>query len=362
MILFRYLFREVAASTLSVAAVLLVIITSGRFVKYLAQSAQGDFPAELIFDLMIFRIPGFMELVLPLSLFIGILLAYGRMYMDSEMTVLRACGFSTRRLIIYTMAPATVIMLLVAALSLYISPMGLNKVQKLMTDAGNSRNLEGLLAAQFQVDNETGRVTYFESEGQGREQMKKVFMARNVEGKERELEVVVANNGFISRENDSHMVIMDRGYRYIGEPGEMDYTITQFAEMGQRVTDSAPQKENIKEDAKPTQLLLKSKRPMQRATLYWRFALIILVPIVALLALSFSRSTPRSGRYAAMFPAFMVYLIYLVALHSGREVVQDGSKFPSFALWWVHLPFLLFAWLRLKGGDYWQAWRRRRMA
>jgi lipopolysaccharide export system permease protein len=361
-ILFRYLFKEVAAATLTVAAVLLVIITSGRFVKYLAQSASGDFPADLIFNLMIFRLPSFMELVLPLSLFIGILLAYGRMYMDSEMTVMRACGFSTQRLVAYTLAPAAVIMLLVALLSLFISPLGLTQVDRLLTDAGNSRNIEGLLAAQFQVDKSSGRVTYFEREGKGRDEMQKVFMARKVEGKERELEIVVAEKGHINRQNDGRMVIMESGYRYIGEPGEMDYSITKFAEMGQLVTQSDAVKDNLKQDAKSTKALLKSKRPMERATFYWRFALIFLVPIVAILAVSFSRSSPRSGRYAAMFPAFMVYLVYLIALHSAREVVQDGSHFPSFALWWVHLPFLLFAWLRLKGSDYWQAWRRRKIA
>jgi lipopolysaccharide export system permease protein len=355
--------KEVAASTFAVAAVLLVIITSGRFVKYLAQSARGDFPADLIFNLMVFRLPSFMELILPLSLFIGILLAYGRMYMDSEMTVLRSCGFSTQRLIAYTMAPAAIITVLVLILSLFVSPMGINKVQRMLKDAGAARNVEGLLQAEFQIDKDSGRVTYFEKQGEGRAQMQHVFIARKVAGKERELEIVVSEQGHIRREDDSRMVVLDKGYRYIGEPGELDYSITQFDEMGQRVFDASPNSYNLKEDALSTQELLQNqKRKQYRATLYWRFALIILVPVVALLALSFSRTNPRRGRYAAMFPAFIVYLLYLVALNAARDFVEKGGSFPSFALWWVHIPFILLAWIMLKGAEYRQLWRHRRSA
>lgn len=353
--------REVALSTFAVASVLLVIITSGRFVKYLAQSAQGDFPAELIFNLMIFRLPSFLELILPLSLFIGILLAYGRMYMDSEMTVLRSCGFTTLRLIAYTLAPTAIVTVLVTILTLYISPMGINKVQRMLKEAEAASNIEGLLAAQFQIDKKSGRVTYFEEQGEGRAQMNNVFIARKVTGNERELEIVVAEQGHLQQNESGKSIVLDRGYRYIGEPGELDYSITQFDEMGQRIVDTSPATIKMKEDAVPTQELWENRnRKHYQSTLNWRIALIILVPVVAVLALSFSRTNPRRGRYAAMFPAFLVYLLYLVALNAAREYVGKGGTFPSFAYWWVHLPFMALAWIMLKGADYKQLWRHRR--
>jgi lipopolysaccharide export system permease protein len=280
--------------------------------------------------------------------------------MDSEMTVLRSCGFSTGRLVAYTLAPAAIITIVVMILSLFVSPMGINKVQRMIKDAGAARNVEGLLAAQFQVDKGSGRVTYFERQGEGRAQMQQVFIARKVPGKDRELEIVVAEQGHIERAEGSRMVIMDNGHRYIGEPGELDYSITQFSEMGQRVFDSAPGSYSLKEDAVSTAELLQNQQSKSyRATLYWRFALIVLVPVVAILALSFSRTNPRRGRYAAMFPAFIVYLLYLVALNAARDFVEKGNEFPSFALWWVHVPFMLLAWLMLKGADYRQLLRHR---
>ncbi|KZY70477.1 hypothetical protein A3738_24615 [Oleiphilus sp. HI0066] len=79
-------------SMLAVTFILLLIFMSGRFIKYLSQAAVGNISADILFLVMAFRLPGFLELILPLGLFMGILLAYGRMYMESEMTVLHACG------------------------------------------------------------------------------------------------------------------------------------------------------------------------------------------------------------------------------------------------------------------------------
>ena len=62
MIVFRYLSREVLLTLSAVSAVLLVIIMSGRFIKYLAQAASGALDPSVLFLIMGFRLPGFLQL------------------------------------------------------------------------------------------------------------------------------------------------------------------------------------------------------------------------------------------------------------------------------------------------------------
>ncbi len=56
-------------------------------------------------------------------------MAYGRLYLESEMVVLQATGMSQKRLAMYTLGPAVLTALLVGAMSLFLSPYGANQTE-----------------------------------------------------------------------------------------------------------------------------------------------------------------------------------------------------------------------------------------
>ena len=61
MIIFRYLAKEILISMTAVSGVLLLIIMSGRFIKYLVEAAAGRFSVEVLFQIMAYRLPGFLQ-------------------------------------------------------------------------------------------------------------------------------------------------------------------------------------------------------------------------------------------------------------------------------------------------------------
>ena len=123
-IIFRYLTRQILVNMLAVTGVLLMVFMSGRFIKYLAQAAAGYLSPDVLFTIMGYRLPGFLELILPLGLFIGILLAYGRMYLESEMVVLYACGVSERQILLQTMGASVLVAAVVASYEPLFLPLG----------------------------------------------------------------------------------------------------------------------------------------------------------------------------------------------------------------------------------------------
>ena len=133
MLIFRYLARDFLSSASAVTIVLLMIVMSGRFVKYLAEAAAGDMDAGILFALIGYRLPGFLELIIPLACFLGILLAYGRLYVQSEMTVMIACGMSQTKLTLYTLVPAFIVAILSSYLSLFATPDGARNVEALIS-------------------------------------------------------------------------------------------------------------------------------------------------------------------------------------------------------------------------------------
>lgn len=343
MLIFRYLARDLIGSTLAVCTVLLMVIVSGRFVKYLAQAAAGKLDPSVLLAVIGYRMPGFLELVLPLAFFLGVLLTYGRLYVQSEMSVMMACGMSQKRLVAYTMVPALLVAAVVAWLSLFVAPSGIHKAESLLTAQKQRGELDSLSARRFHPLHGGRAITYTESvDDQGL--MTDVFLAENnPEGKKHQLVLVVAASGHQENgegEKDSYLVL-NNGYRIQGTPGQADYRVTQFEEYGQRLKKSTARR-RAKVDAMPTSALRGSDVKAHQAAMHWRFSVPVLVLIVTLLAVPMSRTNPRRGRFAQLLPAVLLYVLYLVALNGVRGVIEDGKVEPL-AMWGVHLLFLLIA-------------------
>ena len=99
MIIFRYLFAETLKSQIAVLFILSLIFVSQQFVALLSKVMTGALPANLVMEMLLYTMPALGTLILPVSLFIGILFAHGRLYAESEMVILTACGYTPSRIL-----------------------------------------------------------------------------------------------------------------------------------------------------------------------------------------------------------------------------------------------------------------------
>jgi lipopolysaccharide export system permease protein len=362
MIILRYLSKEVLQTTFAVTSVLLVIIMSGRFVKYLAEAAAGKIDASVLFAVMFYRLPGFMELILPLGFFVSILLAYGRLYTDSEMTVLFSCGVSRKQLIQWTYIPAAMVTMIIASLSLWLTPLGLHEAEKILAQQQSRNDFETMQEARFQVSRNKSLVSYTEDISENREQLNAFFLASMNVKKDEALMTVrstVAEYKVLGGTDQRYLVLKD-GTRYEGRPGQANYRITEFEEFGQHVdTKGEIVVTNNKVNRLPTLDLMGSSLPDHQAALQWRLSSPLVVLIVTLLGVIFSHTNPRRGRYAMLFPAILLYLIYLVLLNSARGAVEEQRLSPLVGLWAVHGVFFVLAIALLFDKKQWLTWTQK---
>jgi lipopolysaccharide export system permease protein len=80
----RYLLREVAQTFVAVTVVLLMVLLSNQLARVLGQAAQGGFPASAVARLIGLTTLQQLPLLVPIGLFLGIVLALGRLYHESE--------------------------------------------------------------------------------------------------------------------------------------------------------------------------------------------------------------------------------------------------------------------------------------
>ena len=348
MILYRYLNRQILMTTLVVTTVLVMVLVSGRFIKYLADAAAGKIPAEALFLIMGLRLPEFLQMILPLSLFIAMMLVIGRLYSENEMTVVQACGVGQGRLVRGLMAPIVSAMMVVGLFSLYVTPFGDAEVARIFDEQDQRSALELLSPGRFHVrpEDRGQRATYAEGLDRKEGLLKGVFISELRQQGEELVEPVNvrARQGQVVEQGGQLFLKLEDGIQYRGVPGSAAFSELRFEEALLYIERPAAGNRQPKVRGLPTQVLLEREDVGARAELQWRVSLIMMVPMVMLAALPLGRVNPRQGRFLRFIPGLVGFLLYLGLLLVLRSQISDfqGQKLP---LWmhmgWVHVLVLL---------------------
>ena len=150
MIIFRYLLGEVFKSQLAVFIILMTIIISQRFVRILADASEGEIPGQLVMSIVALKLPQLAVIILPLSAFVGVLVAYGRVYADSEMTVLHATGVSEWYIVRITLLLSLLMAILAGSVTLYLSPWATEQEYRILEKADANAGLLSVVPGRFQ--------------------------------------------------------------------------------------------------------------------------------------------------------------------------------------------------------------------
>jgi lipopolysaccharide export system permease protein len=334
MIIARYLSKQVLLLTAALSFVLLFVAVLIRLLNYLGDATEGELDPGILFLLMSFRLPEFIQLILPLALLLGILLAYGRMYAENEMTVLIASGVGKLRLLVYTQISALVVLVLVGILVFILTPWGLLNSSVLLEQQKDLNEFDIMVPGVFQDISNGARTIYTESIDDN--QIRDVFMHESEQDR-----LTIAESATLQEDEDGRLVVFSQGTLSEGMAAGQEYSVTSFGEMAIRL----PQREInldvvLEEKALTTRELLNSSDPVYMAEWQWRISLLLLIPILSLLAVPLSRVNPRQGRFAKLVPAILLYIGYFGLLLASKDWVAQGILPGLIGLWWVHGVFL----------------------
>jgi len=342
-LIFRYLSKQILQVMAAVTLVLLVVALTSRFIQYLGDAVAGQLASDILLLLMFYRLPDFLLVILPLSLFLGIILAYGRMYADNEMVILFGGGLSQRRLLALTQAATAVVMVLMCLISLVLAPWGVRNSEQLKLNQQELTEIDLIAAGQFQRFGDGSRVTYAEriENGDAGRQLSNVFVAfsSDEEGNATQApRIVLAESARpqVDAESGARFLLLESVLQYEGEPGAANFRIGQFDSQAILLPEATEFEPVVEEATLPTATLLGSAELAHRAELQWRLSTILLIPVITLIAVPMSRVDPRQGRYSKLIPAALLFASYFVALQFCRDLVAEGELSPLLGLWWVH--------------------------
>ncbi len=389
--------QQVASTTALVLGFLVVMMLGGRLIRYFGIAAEGNLDISLLFTIIGYNLPYFLELILPLAFFIALMLVFGRLYVDQEMAVINASGVSRGRLA-RLMTPLILALFVgEAALSIVGKPWGVRSSenvwqQQALTSAFDlirpnqfisSGNYHLYVGSLSDDKKQLQDVILIQSEPDKKGSAAKINTAKNAamdvennidpEAAEQlnipELPTVLANNANISKDTitlakraeqvdtgNSGVTQLDlfQGRRYEIGAGSLKYNQVSFDRY--RITLTESSKEVITEDNIETQAIgplwqaatgsaqVGSNNAMRAAQgeLGYRLSLPWLMIIAPMLAVPLAQVRPRQGRWLRLFPSILLFVSCALGIISLKNAVGKGSV-SVWAYAWLILGFMALA-------------------
>jgi len=341
-IIVRYLIRETLKSQFAIFFVLFLVFLSQRFIRVLAEASDGDIPARMILSIVSLNMPAMGLLMLPLSLYIGILLTFGRLYAESEITVMNATGIGNKFLIRAALYLALITSGAAAFNAFWLAPWSQDKEAQLMEQLAAENSVDLLQKGQFQRTPDGSSVVFIENIEN--KKLHNVFVAQLAPKDSILPSVMFSNSGDVKELSDGRqMITMYDGIRYEGVPTRVDYMITKFDEYEGLIGQREVKPKGRDWEALPTSNLLSNPDRRAKAELQWRISLVICIPLLTMLVVPLSAVNPRQGRFAKMGPAILIYLAYFMAISATKSAIEDGSLATVIGMWPINAALLLAA-------------------
>ena len=347
MIIRRYLTRQLLTTTFAVTALLTLILMGGRVIKYFGMAAEGRLDVELLSAVLLYRLPGFLELIIPLGLFIAVLLVFGRLYIDNEISVMTSSGISRWQLVTFSMPSILLVTCCVAVFSFYLTPQGNFASEKLFNQQANRNTFDMVQAGQFQhIDN---NMLYARALSVDKTQLLDVTLhsekARPDGTVQHTLLYAKTARRFFDEKTALTYIELSDGYRYELTAGQLRYNQLQFQLYRMRLTLNVDEKEVSRLRSFSSTIVyqhLKAGDLLALGEWLWRCSMPLIAPIAALLALPLAKVNPRQGRYLKLLPAILLYISFVVFIGATRNSIEKGKLIPI-ALWAVHLSYFVLA-------------------
>lgn len=304
-VLDKLIVYELFKTLTSVLLVLVVIIVSRSFIRILDQAIAGAVSNDSLLSILGFKTIVTTAELFPPALFMTVLMVFGRMYRDQEMSAISSAGGGVITLYKSVLIIVLPIIMMVAGLSFYLAPWAESQVDLIMKQSEESADIRGITAGKFSQYRHGNLVFYVEQisdEGI----LHNVFLQnkdKNSTG------VITAQTATIEDLSDGRYIIFSKGEQVKGHPGALDYAIEKFDEYAVRV-DSKTAALKFNRHALPVNTLLSSDAISNKTEFLRRLSIPLGALLLCIIGVPLAQISPRGGVYGNMFMGFLIYFSY----------------------------------------------------
>lgn len=345
----RYISKEIIGPfflSLFVFTFVLLLDQIMKLVELVVSKGVGLIDIGMLF---IYILPSFLTLTIPMSFLLAVLLAFGRLSSDSEITAIKASGVS-----LYTMMiPVSVLSLLAYGMTFYLTlyalPWGNQSFRVKVFEIVMGRASAGIKERIFNDDFD-GIVLYADRLKDGGERMEGVMI---YDQRSKDGYAILAKEGGIVSDPKTMTVSIRLKNGEIHNAGEgFSYHKVAFSTYDLRINlkGSASKGQVSKGEREMTITELREKiketkgrggdyRPYE-IEVHKKFSIPFACIIFGLIGAPLGIQSRRSGRALGFSLSLGIFLVYYVALTGGESLGEKGVVAPFLAMWGANIVFL----------------------
>ncbi len=336
----RALLQELSLSSGASLVVLIAIALVTLFIRLLGEAARGELANEAVFAYLGFSLLHFLPVLLTVAIFVGAMLTLMRFWRDSEMAIWFSSGLSLNSWVKPMFAFALPMALILVLLTNTIIPWAANKKDTYKAELLSRDDTSMVVPGIFAESQGGERVFFVESLNPLTGTVRNVFMQSRDSGK---LGVVVAEEGAQKKLDDgTRFLVLSKGRRYEGEPGEAEYRIVEFDRYWIRLDPVDIKAEERKRDIRQqsTPELWKSAEPDAKGELAGRFNVPLSLLVLTMLAIPLSPVNNRAKRSYGLISALLVFFTYHNLMSVSQSWIAQGEMGLATGLALAHFPAL----------------------
>jgi lipopolysaccharide export system permease protein len=349
--------REIIKPTVTICTVLVLIFSCYMATRYWEDAVQGQLSGVTVFQLILLRVIIALEVLLPTTLYLSIVIALARLYRDAEITAMFACGISMTRVIWAVLLTSIITGVVVACLSLYTRPWAWNQFFWLKAEAKASFDLTRMTGGNFYKTSGGERVIFADKVDNQKNQAKRIFIQTK---KDDSLQIIYADKATQHKDETTGepIIVFQEGQLYeftrTGEKG----LILQFESSAMHLEPKEIIQPKYKVKTIATKKLLHSNNLEEIAELQWRLNAPLSIILLGLLAIPLSRSSPRQGKYTKAPAAILIFAVYYNFSAILKKWVSQGIISTLPGIWWGQILLVSLLVILLWQSTFFLHWRK----
>lgn len=344
-----YVFREITVPFLLGFAVFTFVLLMGRFINLADMVVAKGVPLTDVLRLLLYMLPSFSFVTIPMAFLLAVLLAFGRLSADNEITAIKAGGVGLYGILPPVITFAFIAYLATTVITVYALPWGNTAFKTLLYDAINLRVNISLKDGVFN-DDLPGLVIYVSRHDEDRHLISGVLIYD--ERSSDEPATIFARSGMIIadpakkslrlrlEDGGVHRLHEKSGYQLMEfDSYDLSFNFAQNYKIVPTLNELDMTFTNLQQAMKLTGIDAGIIRNLH-LEFHRRLAFPFACFVFALIGIPLGLQNRRSGKSSGFSLCIVVLLLYYILLSIGKTLGQKAIVPPAVAMWMPNLIFI----------------------